>query len=255
MPVRKSIKPSNIAIHWLDTVTSTNSYMQSVAAELHHGAVVAAHTQSSGRGQRGNSWEAEPGANITMSIFLKPSKLQIESAFLVSEAVAVAVANVVSRHLMEAGCAGKVAIKWPNDIYVDNKKIAGILIENSLHGSRVSRVIVGLGLNVNQTKFTSPAPNPVSLAQLTGSHYSVADLTAEVAAEILTITAHYDSFANQLEYTSMLWRGSGIHPFEDALTGQRFKASVDDVLPNGHIVLRRTDGHRLTYAFKEVVWL
>ena len=125
--------------------------------EVAEGTVVLAKEQTSGRGQVNNTWESSYGDNLLMSIVLYPEFLHAGNQFLLSKFVSLAIVDFLSYYLEN------VTIKWPNDIYVGNKKIAGVLIENSLRGAFISSSVVGIGLNVNQTEFSSSIPNPTSL--------------------------------------------------------------------------------------------
>jgi BirA family biotin operon repressor/biotin-[acetyl-CoA-carboxylase] ligase len=142
----------------LDEVTSTNLYVQDLATNknLIEGYVVRAKTQTSGKGQRGNVWETEPHKNLTFSLVLKPN-LAVNEQFMLSKVVALGIADFLTSLNLE-----QVKIKWPNDIWVNNKKVAGILIENTLKTNKISTSIVGVGLNVNQQEF-SPNLNATSL--------------------------------------------------------------------------------------------
>ncbi len=133
-----------------------------------HGYVLMAREQTAGRGQRGNSWEAAPGMNVTMSVMLRPQGLPAAAQFAISEAVAMGVVDLLD----SLGVDG-ARVKWPNDIYVGDRKVCGILIENSLCGTIVGRSVAGVGLNVNQREFVGGAPNPVSLRQLLGRDLDV----------------------------------------------------------------------------------
>lgn len=158
---------------------STSNYLASIADESPHGFVVEAEAQTAGRGQRGNSWESEPRMNILMSVLLRPEGIAPSEQFLISQAVSVAIVRVLRHYLPE------VRIKWPNDIYVGDRKICGILIENSITATKIIHSIVGIGLNVNQREFHSDAPNPVSMFQLTGRNRCTSLLAREVVREIL----------------------------------------------------------------------
>lgn len=148
-------------------IESTNNYAkQMVSDKPEEGTVVLAHYQFKGRGQQGNFWESEPGENLLFSIIFYPSFLDVAMQFYLSKAVSFALFEYISDVVAD------VKIKWPNDIYVGNKKIAGILIENAVKGNHLDYSIVGIGLNLNQNKFYSEAPNPVSLAQLTGIEFN-----------------------------------------------------------------------------------
>lgn len=231
----------------LAEVGSTNSWMASEGASLPHGAVVVAESQTAGRGQRGNTWEAEPGKNLTFSMMLRPEGVDAAGQFGISEAVALGVAEVLSRHMPGV----EVAVKWPNDIYAADRKICGILIENSLSGRRIERSIAGIGINVNQAEFRSDAPNPVSMFQLTGRETPLGPLLDEVRAEILALVEHPDSLSEA--YHARLWRREGLHPFVDHTRGSMpVSASIVSVAPTGHITLREASGEERTYAFKEI---
>lgn len=114
--------------------------------------------QSRGRGQRGNSWSSSAGANLTFSVVLCPGFLETAQQFYLSKAVSLAVCDTVESFGV------RPQVKWPNDIYIDGRKVAGILIENDLAGNFLSRSVVGIGINVNQTEFDPALPNPTSLA-------------------------------------------------------------------------------------------
>ena len=229
-------------IQWLDSCESTNTYIASQTPLMADGDVVAARTQSAGRGQRGNSWEAEPGANLTFSMLLRPAELAPARQFELSMAVSLAIVDVLDGLLPDHLSA---QIKWPNDIYVADKKICGILIEHSLSGSKIQHTIVGIGLNVNQRQFTSDAPNPVSLIQLNGRTTALEPLLQQLCDTIIADTRRYDTAALRRRYFAKLYRGTGLHPYIDTDSGERFLAEIADVAADGQ--LRR-------YAFKEVAF-
>lgn len=245
----------------LDQTDSTNTYLAAHICGMRHGDAVTAHTQSAGRGQRGNSWEAEPGCNVTMSMLLVPEEtgLQVHAAraFPLSEAVALGVADVAESLIAPYAGEDEIAIKWPNDIYAGNRKIAGILIENSLRGSQIGRSIVGIGLNVNQLEFRSDAPNPVSVVQLTGMMSDLQRVSEQIVDRVLSRVRMLIADEEQLHdsYMKKLWRGRGVHPFVDSRTGENFDAEVVSVAPSGHITLRHApEGTLREYAFKEIGW-
>lgn len=223
----------------LQSCPSTN---REIPADAPHGFAVMAHTQTAGRGQRGNSWEAAPGMNITLSIMLRPEQLPIVRQFEVSEAVCLAVADLLREEGLE-----QVAVKWPNDVYVADRKICGILIENSLCGSMLARSIAGIGLNVNQLHFCSDAPNPVSLRQVTGSEYPLRPLAERLIALILARMECLNTpGGNHADYLASLWRRTGQHSWRD--DSGTFTASILSVSTTGMLTLSNSR----TYAFKEV---
>lgn len=232
----------------LHETASTNTYLKSVAATLPSGTVVYTHNQTAGRGQRGNSWEAQPGKNITMSMLIKKPAVPVALQFYISEAVAVAIARVLNRY------TPGFMVKWPNDIYHRDRKVCGILIEHVLGSCGIAHTVIGAGININQTEFLSDAPNPVSLAQLTGEQYDVEALMREVCQEIEGLCQFESQSCLQLheEFLSLLYRGDGKdYPF--ALPdGTQFQATIHCVLPDGTLQLRTPDGTISNYLFKEV---
>ena len=145
-------------IIWLQNVDSTNEEARRRFSECDNLSVLSAVSQTSGKGQRGNSWTSEPGANLTFSIILKDGyRIKAYDQFVLSEITALSVIDFLSFHGIDS------SIKWPNDIYVDKKKICGILVENSLRGEFVSSSIIGIGLNINQRNFDVNLPNPTSM--------------------------------------------------------------------------------------------
>lgn len=237
----------------LPEVDSTNTYMAAHAGDFSHGDVVMTLNQTGGRGQRGNTWESAPGLNVTMSMMLRPEGLSARQQFAISEAVATAIADV-TRSLV--GPAAEVTVKWPNDIYAGDLKICGILIENVLCGSRIERSIAGIGLNVNQERFVSPAPNPVSVRMLTGIAHSVSETVGRLREAVLDnmrLTKSDEGLAElHSRYMSMLWRRHGYHPYRDAATGISFMAAIESIDPMGFLTLALPDGTVRRYAFKEV---
>ncbi len=236
----------------LQSAASTNFYLAGIADKSRHGTVVAAHEQTAGRGQRGNSWEAAPGENITMSVLLRPKHIAPARQFEISQAVSVAIVSFLRRYLP----GETVAVKWPNDIYVGDRKICGILIENSLAGARLEYSIVGIGLNVNQERFLSDAPNPCSITNFTGRRYDLPSMVRELAGEIFARVAEVDTVEPDLsipaEYRGMLWRGNGFYPYRDNILGEDIEASIQAIAPTGHITLATRNGDLRTYAFKEI---
>ncbi len=130
----------------LDSVPSTNKIAAEMlsASQVRHGAVILAHHQTAGQGQRGRSWISNVDQDLTFSVVLFPAGLRAESQFVLSKLAALAVHDVVS-----ATVKGEVKIKWPNDILVERRKVAGILIQNELMGEKLSSAVIGIGMNVN----------------------------------------------------------------------------------------------------------
>ena len=208
--------------------------------------VVVAEYQTAGRGCGSNTWESERGKNLTFSVLLHPTEIPADCQFRISEAVSVALCETLEQFFRP------VTIKWPNDIYVGDRKICGILIENQLRGRLISDSIVGIGLNVNQMEFRSDAPNPVSIAQLTG-HEENREVLLQAFLQRLSVTMEMEPEALMEAYRSRLYRREGFYKFSDS-RGE-FEAKVMNVLDDGRLVLLDTEGTARMYAFKEVRFL
>lgn len=248
-------------IEWIDSTPSTNAL---ITADKPHGYTVAARSQTAGRGQRGNSWEAAPGLNLTFSMCLKPRAIEAAHQFELSMVVALGIADVLAETVAAVGANPEdIRVKWPNDIYWRDRKLTGILIENSLYGRHIGNSVAGIGINVNQRQFLSDAPNPVSLYQIGRRQLPLETLLEQCARSVLDRLDSYegallDSAGAQAqqrlldEYRRRLWRGEGFHPYREVATGRIFNARINAIDPAGPMTLTEPDGRATTYAFKEV---
>lgn len=243
-------------VHWVDTAGSTNNLVAAAAADgAPNGLVIAARAQSAGRGQRGNSWESEPGRNLTFSYLIRPEGFDAARQFELSIVTAIAVRDSLARLLPDA-LTPRLTVKWPNDIYFDDLKICGILIECQLTGRELQSAIAGIGINVNQRRFVSDAPNPVSLAQIIGRETKLEPLLDDIAASLeAALTAYIaapDPERLLTDFRERQWRRDGLHLWRDRLTGEVIEASIINVASDGPMTLRLTDGSERTYSFKEI---
>ncbi len=133
----------------IECVDSTNNYVANLLSQgkIEHGTVILADEQTNGRGQRGASWDSKAGENLIFSMFIDTAILSVKDQFVLTQIISVAVANLISKFGIEAD------VKWPNDIYINGKKIGGILIENQIKGANLNGSIIGIGLNINQVEF------------------------------------------------------------------------------------------------------
>lgn len=236
-------------IHYLTETDSTNAWLRRNGGGVE---AVCAAAQTAGRGQRGNVWHSEPGANLLFSLRWLPEALPARNQFTLSEAVALAICEWLETLGVEA------RVKWPNDIYAADSKICGILIENAV-GSRLESAIIGIGLNVNQTKFPTWLPNPVSMSSLTHKIYNIADLAESLAAHLESCLRRVDDPEERTriheKFKATMWRADGEpYPFREPDTGLIFQARIADVEREGYLIL--DDGTRLRrYAFKEVEFI
>ncbi|MCM1451836.1 MAG: biotin--[acetyl-CoA-carboxylase] ligase [Clostridium sp.] len=239
-------------IVYVEEAGSTNNMLATVASRFEHGTALAAHVQTAGKGQRGNHWESEPRKNLTFSILLYPRGIVAARQFEISQAVSISVVKVL-RSLLNTD---DVCIKWPNDIYYRDKKLGGILIENSLAGVRIDRSIVGIGINVNQTEFRSGAPNPVSMAQIAGHEFDrdmvIEYLVTQIVNDFDAYEDNPDSAALSARYRFLLWRSEGFWPYRDNISGDTFNARIAAVAPGGQLTLSTVTGSFRTFNFKEV---
>lgn len=235
----------------LDSTPSTNTWLRK-HPDTPHATFVAARDQTAGRGQRGNTWESEPGMNLTFSVIFCPKMIKPDRQFAISRAVSLAIVDILRNHLPHPE---SISVKWPNDIYAGERKICGILIENSISCEHIIRSIAGIGLNVNQKQFFSDAPNPVSMTNLAGRCFDLDQLLQETAETIIGRFEAEDAACGTLtekEYMSTLWRRGDFYPYRTP-DGDRFDADIAGVDQMGFLTLRHRDGTLSRHAFKEVI--
>lgn len=244
-------------IIWLGEVDSTNSEARRHISDIDNLSVVSALSQSQGRGQMGNTWSSAPGENLTFSIVMKPEGLNAIRArdqFVLSEAAALTIVEFLSGHDIQA------EIKWPNDIYVGNRKICGMLIENSLRGDTISHSIIGIGLNVNQRNFDINLPNPTSMAILSGKGTDIRKALEEITdtfrsiCETMLASSEGRTRLRSL-YLSRLWRLDEEHSYVETATGKAFTGTIKGVSPTGRLLIETADGSLKEFAFKEISYI
>lgn len=210
--------------------------------------VVVADYQTAGKGCGTNSWESERGKNLTFSMLIHPTDIPASQQFRITEVVSVALCEVLERYLLTVPeLAEGLSIKWPNDIYMGDKKICGVLIENRLQGNVIVDSIIGIGLNVNQTEFVSDAPNPVSLRQLLGREIDREALLHDFLETLETVSSSETTYS---AYRNKLFRLGKQAVFSDE-TG-RFEGTIQDVETDGRLLIKDLSGQERRYAFKEV---
>ena len=236
----------------LNETDSTNKALALIYENegLPSGSIVRADFQTAGRGQRGNSWESEAGKNLMFSILFNTSDVPANMPFVISEMSSLSVKYMLDKYIPG------ISVKWPNDIYHKDEKIAGILIENTITQGKISQSIIGIGINVNQTIFYSDAPNPVSMAQITGFSLNLMTIMEEFR-RIFTVQSerikNKDFDLIHKDYLNCIYRKEGLYKYRD--TDNVFEASIHDIEPSGHLVLKRMDGTLSRYAFKEVSYV
>ena len=233
--------------YYVPRTTSTNDLAFTLPLPKETGIqIISAEEQTAGRGQGNSSWESESGKNLTFSIVCRAEFVEPSKQFCVLQAAALAV-----RHVLGKIC-NDVTIKWPNDIYIGNKKASGTLIQCDMENGKTRRMVIGVGLNVNQETFTSNAPNPVSLHNVVNHELNRDDLLHSIAERF---AVEYDGLrfgvnGIRQRYTSHLFRNEGSHEYKDK--NGTFAATFAKVEDDGHLVLRDNKGTERVYGFKEV---
>ena len=202
------------------------------------GTVIMAESQYAGRGQQQNRWHSQPGKNLTFSLLLKPSFLPVVQQFDLTRAVSLGIINALNPYLGD-----QLKIKWPNDIYYENRKLGGILIENLLQGSQIKYAIVGIGLNINQLDFPADAGNPVSLKQILHQDYDLKIILSEICKNIET--GYLNLKAGRFEtvrksYLERLYLLNEDKIFKAG--GRLLSGKIVDVRTHGPLVLATADG-------------
>lgn len=203
--------------------------------------------QHEGRGQMGNTWKSNPHENLLMALILYPSFLPINEQFLVSKVVALGIVDALSQEIDE------LTIKWPNDIYWRDKKLGGILIEGSVCGSKLQNLLIGAGININQTKFDAELPNPVSITQITGTTESPIYLAEEIRSSILywySVLFEDKERINKAYFERLYGFGHLLSFVDDE---GEFKGCITDVEPSGRLLIVDETNKPRYYWFKEVV--
>ncbi|GEO11952.1 biotin--[acetyl-CoA-carboxylase] ligase [Segetibacter aerophilus] len=235
----------------LSEVESSNNYaMQKVQAHLAvHGTTWFAHFQKAGKGQRGKEWKAEPSQNIMLSCVVEPALLSVDNQFLLNAAVALACHDFFKLYAVD-----KTSIKWPNDIYWEDRKAGGVLIENVLSGERWRYSIIGIGININQTLFPVGVRNPVSLKQITGKTYDIIKLAKELCISLETRWQQLLLLpASHLlkEYSVHLYKLNQSANFEK--NGNFFSGIIRGVTKTGELLISQ-DNHAAT-SYSTVNWV
>jgi BirA family biotin operon repressor/biotin-[acetyl-CoA-carboxylase] ligase len=236
----------------LPTIDSTNNYAKEMLNEQRppEGTCVLTHEQTSGRGQMGNTWHSEPGKNITLSLILYPTFLDVSKQFFLSMAVALAVKDFCESVLQD-----EAKIKWPNDIYFGDNKLGGVLIENNISGSKITSSAIGIGINVNQKTFGAGAKNATSLCLVSGEEQNLKNLTGELffyfEKYYLQLRQLHFNFLDKA-YTVGMYRYQQTHEFKKG--NQLFKGEIVGVAKDGKLIIQSGE-KEFRFGFKEVEYV
>lgn len=235
----------------LKETDSTNRYLRDLPENDDEEIVIAvADYQSAGKGQGSHTWESEDGKNLLFSIKVHPRWVPVRQQFLLSMAEALALKDALDSYVDD------ITLKWPNDVYWKDKKISGTLIETSVDSKGIKTCIFGTGININQEKFYSDAPNPVSLCQILGHEVD----REEVLQRIIAAFEQYYELLRRADYMDVsgiyhmaLYRRKGFHRYEDA--DGEFEGAFVEVEDDGHLILHDKQGVIRSYAFGEIKFL
>ena len=240
-------------ILFFDTLDSTNNYCKLLdPSKVGEFTVIWAGNQTAGIGQQGNVWVSEPYKNLTLSLILKPTFLALTDQWLLSMTLALAVTDTIENILSKSKIQNPFFIKWPNDIYIDDNKVCGILITNRVSNNHISQSICGIGLNVNQTIFPDWVPNPTSLSLETGKNHELKPLLElllyNLESRYLQLKKNPDSI--KPDYMSRLYRLGKPSPY--IYNGNQITAIISDVDRLGHLHLLTDNHEEITCDLKEI---
>ena len=217
------------------------------ALPFKEGLVVTANHQTSGNGQRGRFWESSIGDNLLISVVIEPN-IPTKNQFLLSKCVALAVYDLLALYVDD------VSIKWPNDILVAKQKIAGILIHNILKGNKITHSVIGVGVNVNQTKFKAYSPQATSLNLLLNKIFDISEIQEELLKYLAERIKQLRSGVNQQkEYLSVLFLNNKVNAFESE--GQKFMGIIKGVSQRGKLHIQLEDDSVAEFDNQEVKFL
>lgn len=241
--------------HHFDTIDSTNTIaLQGISSgKFTQGDVIWADEQTRGKGNGNNHWESEHGKNLTFSLVLTPHFIQPQHQFRITQAISVALHQTLNTLLPKEKCS----IKWPNDLYVNNKKIGGILIQNMIKGNSIQATVAGIGLNVNQEIFRSEAPNPVSVIHFTKTNTPLFPLLKDIVARIMQQMKQLEHKPDwpplNEKYLNALFQKDCWARYAD--DNGVFEGKITGVDSYGRLQLLDRSHQLRTYAFKEIRFL
>lgn len=237
---------------FIEKVSSTNTHSSFLLrkGKVQEGTIVHTGFQTAGRGQPGNTWESQYGKNLLFSIIIYPITIPAEKQFIISKMISLGIRDYLSAIIPD------VYIKWPNDIYVKSDKIAGILIENAIIKNEIGNTVAGIGLNVNQDKFSRAAPNATSIKKLTGKEFDLESCLTDISN---TIDLRYKQMLHEKknlidhDYLSALYRFGDFSEFSDS--NGLFEGKIIAVTGTGRLQIEDRKGRIYEYGFKEVNFL
>lgn len=245
---------SQAELIFLQTTESTNLFALNLlkTRPLGEGSVIYTQSQTQGKGQGNNRWESEPGKNLTATIVLYPTFLQPENQFMLTKIVSLSVCSMLDNY----GLSHRAMIKWPNDIYINQNKVGGILINHEIAGNKISMTIAGLGLNINQESFSELAPGAASLKMITGNEFDLNEILTEWHKSMENwyrklMKQDYKSI--DAAYLERLYRLN--QPAAYIIRGERMEATILGLAEYGMLLLKDNSGKQYKCALQEIVFV
>ena len=256
MPLPSAVNPIGLPFVELQSIDSTNKYAMTLIHEgmAQHGTAIFAYEQTAGKGQRGKIWKGEKGANIALSVIIKPYPLKVSDIFKLSVCASVSINEFLKKYI-----GGETKIKWPNDIYWRDRKAGGILIENNIKNLESGIPVwewsvIGVGININQTLFSPDLPNPVSLKQITGKQFEPASLAKELCTFLdkkirLLFSGKFDLLFE--DYNLALYKKGETLKFKK---GNRvFEATIKGVTQTGQLITQNSIEEKFDFGEIEFI--
>lgn len=236
-------------------IESTNIYAKQLidSGDASEGDVVSTQYQKQGRGQGDNFWESEPGSNLLVSIIFQPKMIQASQQFVLTQLVSIAIVDLIKEYVINE----EIKVKWPNDIWINGKKVAGILFQNFVKGSEIEFSIAGIGINVNQKRYYSEAPNPISIIHFTDKSISLNVLLNKLLDNIGTNYWNYKLNQNcqrlKSEYIHNLFRYNEWATYSDGKNF--FQGKIIEVDGFGRLTVKLKNGNDKKFGFKEIEFI
>jgi len=230
--------------------TNTHAAMLIRQGEEPEGTIVSSAFQTMGRGQSGNSWVSEAGKNLLFSIIQYPASVSPEDQFSISIAISLGICDFLDRNISGS------KIKWPNDIYLHNDKIAGVLIENSIMGENIESCVAGIGININQEVFPGSLTNPISIRLASGREFDTGTSLKQLLGDLdlrYKELLYGDREMQRKNYISRLYRLNEYHRF--IVRDSEFTASIRGISRSGLLLIEKKDGKMEEYSFKEIKYV
>ena len=233
----------------LDAIDSTNSYLKKLLTKesLDDLTVVISKHQTKGKGRNGNIWANDASLNLAFSIYKRFNRLNINNKFILN-----LISSIAVFHLLNENKLNKLTIKWPNDIMSENKKISGILIENSVKGNFINHSVIGIGINVNQRKFKN-LPNATSMFIETGREFSLDTLASRLGEIFSKNFLQYEKNEGALlkYYNNQLFLKNTDSNFITK-DGKRFSGKITRINKNGELIIMKADKREVNYTENEI---